>query len=91
MNQYVIDFLTEFLGTFIFLYVIFSTGNYLAIGAILAILILLVHNYSIASFNPAASIAMYYNNKISKQTLLIVLIAEILGGLLTIPFLNKIK
>ena len=36
MNQYIIDFLLEFLGTFIFVYVVFTTTNYLAIGSTLA-------------------------------------------------------
>jgi glycerol uptake facilitator-like aquaporin len=89
MNQYIIDFLLEFLGTFILFYVVFTTGNYLAIGATLAVLVLLTVNYSLSCFNPAISIALYYNNKINKERLLVVLIAEILGGLLTIPLLQN--
>jgi glycerol uptake facilitator-like aquaporin len=89
MNQYIIDFLLEFLGTFILVYVVFTTGNYLAIGATLAVLILLTINYSVSSFNPAISIASYYNNKINKERLLVILTAEILGGLLTIPLLKN--
>ena len=89
MNQYIIDFLLEFLGTFILVYVVFTTGNYLAIGATLAILVLLTINYSLSCFNPAISIALYYNHKINKERLLIILIAEILGALLTIPLLQK--
>jgi len=89
MNQYIVDFLLEFLGTFILVYVVFTTGNYLAIGATLALLILLVLPYSVSCFNPAISIALYYNNKINKERLLIILIAEILGGLLTIPLLKN--
>jgi glycerol uptake facilitator-like aquaporin len=89
MNQYIIDFLLEFLGTFILVYVVFTTGNYLAIGATLAVLVLLTVKYSLASFNPAISIAMYYNSKINKERLLIILIAEILGGLLAVPLLKN--
>lgn len=89
MNQYIIDFLLEFLGTFILVYVVFTTGNYLAIGSTIAVLVLLTTNYSLSSFNPALSIAMYYNNKINKERLLVMLIAEILGGLLTIPLLKN--
>ena len=88
MNQYIIDFLLEFLGTFIFVYVVFTTTNYLAIGSTLALLILITSKYSIASFNPAISVAMYYDNQINKERLLIILIAEILGGLLTVPLIK---
>ena len=87
MNKYLIDFVLELIGTFLFIYVICTTGNYLAIGATLAILILLVSKYSFASFNPAVSISLFYQNKMTTNELFIVLIAEILGGLLVIPTL----
>ena len=91
MNQLIVDFLSEFLGTFILVYVVFKTGNYLAIGATLAVLVLFTINYSVSCFNPAITIALYYNNKINMERLLIILIAEILGGLLTIPLLKYKK
>ena len=83
MNKY----LVEFLGTLFLTFVIFATGNYLAIGATLAILVLLVSKYSFASFNPAVSISLFYQNKMTTNELFIILIAEILGGLLVIPTL----
>ena len=88
MNQLLIDFLLEFVGTFILVYVVFKTGNYLAIGATLAVLILFTINYSLSCFNPAITLALYYNKKINMERLLIILVAEILGGLLTIPVLK---
>ena len=88
MNQLLIDFLSEFLGTFILVYVVFKTGNYLAIGATLAILVLFTINFSLSCFNPAITIALYYNKKINMNRLLVILVAEILGGLLTIPVLK---
>jgi len=88
MNQYFIDFLSEFLGTFILVYVVFKTGNYLAIGATLAILVLFTINFSLSCFNPAITIALYYNKKININRLLVILVAEILGGLLTIPVMK---
>jgi hypothetical protein len=88
MNQYIIDFLTEFIGTFILVYVVFKTGNYLAIGATLAVLVLFAINFSLSCFNPAITIALYYNKKINMNRLLIILVAEILGGLLTIPVMK---
>jgi len=88
MNQFIIDFLSEFLGTFILVYVVFKTGNYLAIGATLAILVLFTINFSLSCFNPAITIALYYNKKINMNRLLVILVAEILGGLLTIPVMK---
>jgi len=88
MNQLLIDFLLEFVGTFILVYVVFKTGNYLAIGATLAVLILFTINYSLSCFNPAITLALYYNKKINMERLLTILVAEILGGLLTIPALK---
>jgi len=88
MNQLLIDFISEFLGTFILVYVVFKTGNYLAIGATVALLILFTINYSLSCFNPAITIALYYNKKINMNRLLTILVAEILGGLLTIPVLK---
>jgi glycerol uptake facilitator-like aquaporin len=89
MNQFIVDFLSEFLGTFILVYVVFKTGNYLAIGATLAVLVFLTVNISLSCFNPAITIALYYNNKINMERLLIVLFAELLGALLTIPLLKS--
>jgi len=88
MNQLIIDFLSEFLGTFILVYVVFTTGNYLAIGATLAVLVLFTINFSLSCFNPAITLALYYNKKINMERLLIILVAEILGGLLTIPVMK---
>ena len=88
MNQLIVDFLSEFLGTFILVYVVFKTSNYLAIGSTLAILVLFTINYSVSCFNPAITIALYYKNKINIERLLIILIAEIFGGLLTLPLLK---
>ena len=51
MNKYFV----EFLGTLFLVFVIFATGNYLAIGAALAVAILLGSAISGGAFNPAVS------------------------------------
>ena len=51
-------YLVEFLGAVVFVYVILATGNPLAIGAALALIILLAANISCGHINPAVSIAM---------------------------------
>ena len=50
MNNY----LAEFIGTGLFVYVILATGNPLAIGAALALIVLLTANISGGHINPAA-------------------------------------
>ena len=77
MNKY----LVEFLGTLFFLYVILATGNAIAIGAALAIAILVGGPISGGMFNPAVSIMMYFAGKLPANKLLPYIVAQILGGL----------
>jgi aquaporin Z len=71
----------EFIGTFFFLYVILSTGNYLAIGAALALAIYLGGPISGGNFNPAVTIMMIMAKKQKMDTALPYILAQIAGGL----------
>jgi len=75
-------YLVEFLGTLLFIYVILATGNWAAIGATLAICILLGGKISGGSYNPAVTISLYAAGKLPESDVLPYIIAEILGGLL---------
>lgn len=77
MNKY----LVEFLGTLFFVFVIFATQNALAIGAALAICILVGGNISGGMYNPAVSVAMAVSNKLKKNDLLPYILAQVAGGL----------
>lgn len=77
MNKY----LVEFLGTMFLMFVIFATGNWLAIGAALGIAVLLGGPISGGAFNPAVAISLYSAGKISKPDLIPYILVEILGGL----------
>ena len=77
MNKY----LVEFLGTLFLVFVIFATGNYLAIGIALAIGVLLGGPISGGAYNPAVAIALYGAGKIMKTDLVPYIIVEILGAL----------
>jgi len=83
-------YLTEFLGTHILAHVIFKTGNWLAIGSALAILVYLGGPISGGSFNPAVSIAMFFSKKIKLDYLIPTVIAQILGAI-TAKMLLKYK
>ena len=77
MNKYIV----EFLGTMFLVFVIFATGNWFAIGAALAIAVLLGGPISGGSFNPAVTISLYSAGKLAKDDVLPYIIVEILGGL----------
>jgi aquaporin Z len=73
--------LVEFLGTMFLIFVIFATNNYLAIGAALAIIVLLGGPISGGAFNPAVAFAFYAGGKIKDTDLIPYLLAEVTGGL----------
>jgi aquaporin Z len=73
--------LIEFLGTMFLMFVIFATGNWLAIGAALSIAIMLGGQISGGAYNPAVAIALYAAGKLPKADLLPYIIVQILGAL----------
>jgi aquaporin Z len=77
MNKY----LVEFLGTMFLMFTIFVTGNWLAIGAALAIAALLGGAISGGAYNPAVAISLYAAGKLSKSDVIPYVIVEILGAL----------
>jgi glycerol uptake facilitator-like aquaporin len=74
-------YFVEFLGTLFLVFVIFATGNYLAIGAALAVAVLLGGSISGGAFNPAVSIAMMYSGKMPRSDLVPYIVAQVAGGL----------
>ncbi len=89
MNKY----LVEFLGTMFLMFVIFATGNWLAIGAALAVAVMLGGSISGGAFNPAVTISLYAAGKLSKSDVLPYVIVQILGALAAFyaykKFVNK--
>jgi aquaporin Z len=84
-------YLVEFLGTLFFLYVIIATGNALAIGAALALVIYLGGKISGGNFNPAVSVMMVVAGKLPKQELIGYILAQILGGLAAFELYKRFK
>ena len=76
MNKY----LVEFLGTLFFLYVILATGNAMAIGAALALAILVGGPISGGNFNPAVSVMMVAAGKLQNKELLPYILSQVAGG-----------
>jgi len=87
MNKY----LVEFLGTVFFLYVIMATGDALAIGAALAVVILLGGSISGGHFNPAVSVMMTAAGKLPKNDLLPYIISQVLGGIVALELFRRVK
>lgn len=77
MNKY----LVEFLGTLLLSFVIFATGNYLAIGAALAVGVLVGGPISGGAFNPAITLALMAAGKLGKNDIIPYIVAQIAGGL----------
>ena len=85
MNKYIV----EFLGTMFLVFVIFASGEWVAIGAALAIAVLLGGAISGGAFNPAVAISLYSSGKLAKSDLIPYIIVEILGGLSAVYVYKK--
>jgi glycerol uptake facilitator-like aquaporin len=82
-------YLVEFLGTLFFLHVILATGNALAIGAALALVILIGGPVSGGNFNPAVTIMMAAAKKMPLSDVAPYIISQVAGGIAAIQ-LHKI-
>ena len=85
MNNY----LAEFLGTGSFVYVILATGNPIAIGATLALVILLTSPISGGHINPAVSLVMASIGKIETSELIPYIMSQLLGGLVALEVYKR--
>jgi aquaporin Z len=77
MNKYVV----EFLGTLLLVFVILATGNYLAIGAALALAVLLGGAISGGAFNPAVALSLLASGKLSASDVVPYIVVEVAGAL----------
>ena len=84
-------YLVEFLGTLFFIYVILATGNPLAIGAALAVTILLTSKISGGHINPAVTIAMAAAGKLPSVDVIPYCLSQIFGGLVALELYKRLK
>jgi aquaporin Z len=87
LNKY----LVEFLGTVFFLYVIIATGNAIAIGAALAIAIMLGGHISGGHFNSAVTVMMAAAGKIPMSDAVPYILAQVAGGLVALELHKRIR
>jgi len=78
--MFVLPLLAEFLGTFLLLMSILTTGNALVIGGTLALLVLLLGGVSGAHVNPAVSVAMLLKGAISNTEFVTYTVAQCAGA-----------
>jgi aquaporin Z len=87
LNKY----LVEFLGSVFFLYVIIATGNAIAIGAALAIAIMLGGHISGGHFNSAVTVMMAAAGKIPMSDVVPYILAQIAGGLVALELHKRVR
>jgi glycerol uptake facilitator-like aquaporin len=85
------NYLVEFLGTAFFVYVILATGNPLAIGAALALSMLITLNISGGHINPAVTIVMASAGKLPTVDIIPSCLAQIFGGLTALELYKRYK
>ena len=84
-------YLAEFLGAVFFIYIILATGNPLAIGAALALAILVTAPISGGHINPAVTITMAAAGKIPSVEIIPYCVSQILGGLVAFELFKRFK
>jgi len=84
-------YLVEFLASAFFVYVILATGNPLAIGAALALVLLLTVRVTGGYVNPAVTIVMASAGKIPTEELIPYCVAQIFGGLTALELYKRYK
>lgn len=76
-----LQYIVEFLGTFLFLSVIIATGNPALIALGLFVVMLLGNNISGAHFNPAVSLMLFAKGALTPADFAGYVLAQGLGGL----------
>ena len=85
LSKDILKYVVEFLGTLFFISaILLSKGNAFVIGAALAVAILLGGKVSGGHFNPAVSLTMYMKKNIAMNQLLMYIVAQALGGLVSL-------
>ncbi len=73
--------IAEFIGTFFLVFAIGMTGNPLAIGAMLMVMVYFSGNISGAQFNPAVSLGIFIRGKMSASEMIQFMAVQIAGAL----------
>jgi glycerol uptake facilitator-like aquaporin len=74
------SYLIEFFGTLFFVFMFLSNGNPIVIGASYALLLILLKDNATGYYNPAITVAMAYQKKISKENVIPFLVSQFFGA-----------
>ena len=84
-------YLAEFIATLFFAYVVIATGNPIAIGASLALILLLGFRYDIITVNPAVTITLAAAGKIAPSEIVTLCTVQILGALSALEIYKRVN
>ena len=84
-------YLVEFFGTMFLVYVILVTGDALAIGAALAVAILVGGKISGGNFNPVVTLVMGASGRQSTSETFPYIMSQFLGGLVALELTKRNK
>ena len=84
-------YLVEFLGSLFFIYVILATGSPIAIGAALALAIIVGGPVSGGNFNPAVTIVMAAARKMPLSDVAPYISSQIAGGMVALELFKYKK
>ena len=84
-------YLVETLGTALFVYIVLATGNPLAIGATLVLVIMLTSKVSGGHINPAVTMTLASAGKLRMDEVLPYCVSQVLGGLLALEVYKRYK
>ena len=86
-----LEYLVEFIGTFLFLTIIIFTNNPFAIGLTLTAMIAMGSKFSKCHFNPAVTLMKFLDKKINLINLIIYITIQIIAAVLVFLFKNQIS
>lgn len=86
-----LEYLAEFFGSAFFVYIVLATGNPLAIGAALALILLITMPISGGHINPAISIVMASIDKLPITELIPYALSQVFGGLVALELYKRFK
>ena len=84
-------YLAEFIGTLFFAYVVIATGNPLAIGASLALILLLSFRFNVVTVNPAITISLAAAGKIAPSEIIPLCVFQVLGALTALEIYKRVN
>src|SRR5688572_5613607 len=73
--------IAEFIGTFFLVFAIGMTGNPLAIGAMLMVMVYFAGNVSGAQFNPAVSLGIFMRGKMTASEMMQYMVVQIVAAI----------